>query len=185
MPSTNPKFAFDRIGPLVEVRQVTVEAKLHRTAGPFLDANVHQESGWTIEIGYLVCTSDCKVEISQTVDGDPVFSGRVVYAAVYQIIKGKKPTEASLRKFMEQEVIATLEPYVRESFQSLTLKSGLPPFILPHNGSLRDVNVATAKSHPTPSRSSSQTKKLAATGARPQARKTPRKSTASGRSLKS
>jgi preprotein translocase subunit SecB len=171
MPSSDPTRQFNLIGPLLEVRQVTVEAQLHKTAGPVLDANVHQDSGWTIEDGYLVCTADCKVEISQNVDGESVFTGRVVYAAVYQLVEKKNPTEASLRNFMEVEVIGTLEPYIRESLQSLTLKSGLPPFVLPHYRSLGESEKLRARRRPAPRPSASKAKNPAPVRSRAQIKK--------------
>lgn len=131
MTSIPEDVGFEGIGPLFDIRQVSVEAKLHKVAGPALNADVQQNYGSNVEGEALLCHSSCTVAITDPIDGSSVFTATVAYMAAFQLLSSAALDDRVLEDFTLARVVGILEPFVRESIQSLTTKSGLPAFVLP------------------------------------------------------
>jgi preprotein translocase subunit SecB len=119
------------VGDPVEVRQIGVQAQLHQFAYSALSAQVDQLIGWRLDDGFLVATLTGQITVTDPNAGALVFAAEVVFASIYPVLDKEAATEEVVVEFVGSVGASSMHPYLRESFQTLTIRAGLPAYVLP------------------------------------------------------
>jgi hypothetical protein len=132
---------FQEIGQISDIRQVEVESHLHQLGATHFNAQVEQTYGHQIVEGGLICSAQTSVVITEANDGTHVFDAKVSFSAIFVLLGEVNLSQDELNMFSGMYGVEALHPYIRESLQNLTVRAGLPAFVLPplEVGSLRNV----------------------------------------------
>jgi preprotein translocase subunit SecB len=153
-----PEPTFSGISNLSDVRLTEVQAKLQSTSAAQLRASIQQKFGAEHNDGLLVCSVSTEVVVTDAADDSPVYTVALTIAAAFDVLPGAKLSKTNLKLFATTHGLKAIQPYVRETLQSLTVRAGLPAFILPpeHAATMRE-------STPTvrPGKGTSTAKKIA------------------------
>lgn len=125
------------VGPHVslrDVRQVSVTGKLIQLADGPLTADVQQTYGWNRSDGVLLCEASCALTVSEDAGEGagpaPVFTAAVTFVAIYEELTELDLPDEAFEAFTAISASHSLHPYLREALQSLTVRAGLPAFVL-------------------------------------------------------
>ena len=115
---------------ILDVRQVVVDAKLHRVTDAQLHADVEHTFDWRLEQNTLLCQAGCELKITERDTGEGVFDATVVYGCGFDLSDHENLAEEAYEDFARVNATLCMYPYIRETVQSLTSRAGLPPFVL-------------------------------------------------------
>lgn len=96
-----------------------------------MNAETDLSSEWTRDESSLLCQLGCTLRITDQATSEPIMNASVTHIAVYLLGDGLQATDQEFGDFATVNAAFSLYPYLRESLQNLTVKGGLPPYILP------------------------------------------------------
>jgi preprotein translocase subunit SecB len=150
---------------LFDVRQLEVAATLHRATTEPLNANVGHNLRWSRAESVLVCQLTFQIDIADSVSGEEVFEGRLTIVGAFLLHEPCDDDDAC-DAFARTSGQMMLFPYAREAVQNLTVRAGLPPYMLAPFQLELDVDDVKG---PTPSRTKAKKKAPGLKPAPPQA----------------